>query len=639
MAKIQPLPFPRPISRRSTHTARALVASCGVFLLGSLGAGALAQEAPREKIALDSLTPDTIDERTLDNLVAWARLEGYLQHFNPSEWAWTTNMFAYLRDGFDHVAQARTPEELASVLNRLAQAVAPASMVWVSTDERPPLPYLKSDARGDVSAVIAWRHEGYTPTMSQEGPFFSRRVIYNMSAREALRYGFAPDNAYETDLPGGVRVRVPHTNYVDTFGNTLPNPTPRDRVRRDWPNTWDYRLASERLAAVTFAWGLIQNFHPMIDRETADLDGILRNAMLEALAANDRASTTRVLERLIGSIGDAQGEAWDPESPVPGIPLFDAKVNGDALVVTAVDQSLKGADIAKGDTILAIDGVDTAAALAEARARSGGAADETLDSYAVRTALSGFPASTIELKVRKTGGAVRTVTVRRDRPLFIALDDGKPPIREIAPGIVYVDGARVSDADVFREATLTFSAPGIIFDLRSPYTQLGMTTLGWMTDRDARASDQFIHSPVHPDYNLVQIKQRDTRVTPNPSKLIGKVAFLVGPETRGDAEFAALTMQDFDLGIVIGSNTAGAPGRAAAATLPGGLQIMWTGVESRSVNGTTIFGRGVPPDIEVDSAGIQPGSDNDPAIRHAIEALNDYFDSLDQPSAPSKPAP
>jgi C-terminal processing protease CtpA/Prc len=517
--------------------------------------------------------------------------------------------------------------------------VAPASMVWVSTEERPPLPDLKSGARGDVTAVIAWRHEGYTPTMSQEGPFFSRRVIYNMSAREALRYGFAPDNAYETDLPGGVRVRVPHANFVDTFGSTLPKPTPRDRVRRDWPNTWDYTLASERLAAVSFAWGLIQNFHPMIDRESLDLDGILRAAMLDALAANDRASMTRVLERLLAPFGDAQAEAWDPNAPIPGVPMFDARVKGDTLIVTGVDESLSKAVIATGDEILSIDGVKTAEVLADARARFGAGANRTRDSHAVRTALSGFPGSSIELSVRKPGGAVRTATLRRDRPIFFAINDGKAPIREIAPGIVYVDGGRVTDADVYKEAALTLSAPGIIFDLRSPYTQLGMTTLGWLTDRDARASDQFIHSPVHPDYNIVNVRHRDIRVTPNPSKAIGKVVFLVGPETRGDAEFAALTMQDFDLGFVVGSHTAGSPGRPAAASLPGGLQIQWSGLESRSINGTKIFGRGVPPDVEVTTAKNELGKDTDPALDRAIEVLNEYFDSLDQPSATSKPAP
>jgi C-terminal processing protease CtpA/Prc len=639
MAKTPTLLTHRPISRRSILTARALIASCGVFLVGSLGNAALAQEAPPPKITLDALTPETVDERMLDNLVAWARLGGYLHHFNPSEWAWTTNMMAYLRDGFDPVVQARTPEELASVLDRLAQAVAPASLVWVSTDERPPLPDLKKGARSNVTAVIAWRHEGYTPAMSQEGPFFSRRVIYNMTAREALTYGFAPDNAYETDLPGGVRVRVPHTNFMDTFGNTLPNPTPRDRLRRDWPNTWNYALASERLAAVSFAWGLIQNFHPMIDRESLDVDGILRNAMLDALAANDRASMTSVVERLLAAFGDAQAEAWDPSAPIPGVPQFDALVIDGALMVTGVDQSLAQADIAAGDEILSIDGVKTSEALADARARYGSVLDETRDAHAVRSALSGFPASPIELSIRKPGGAVRSVTLRRDRPIFYAIDDGKEPIREVAPGIVYVDGARVTDADVFKQAALTLSAPGIIFDLRSPYTQLGMTTLGWVASMETRASDQFIHSPMHPDYNLVHVRHRDARVAPNPSQAIGKVVFLVGPETRGDAEFAALTMQDLDLGIVVGSHTAGAPGRPAAAVLPGGLQIQWTGLESRALNGTKIFGRGVPPDIEVATARNELGADTDPALDRAIEALNEYFDSLDQPTPSSTPAP
>lgn len=632
-----PMPIPAPARSRFTLAARALVATCGVFLCAASPSLALAQPAQPDRVDIETLTAETIDERTLDNLVAWARLHGYLAHFNPSEWAWTTNMHAYLRDGFDRVVGARSDDELASALGSLATPVAPAALVWPSDKERPPLPDLRADARAEVGAVIAWRHEGFTPTMNQNGPLFSRRVIYNLVANEALKYGFAPDNAYERELPGGVRVRIPHANYVDKFGNILPRPTPRERVRKDWLNQWEYTSAPERLAAVAYAWGLIQHFHPMIDREEIGWDGALRDALREALGARDRESTNRVVQRLLATIGDAQAEAWDPQTPIPGLPPFNAAVVDGALVVTGVDANAKAPGLARGDEILSIDGVPARDALDDWRARTGAGTDEARDARATIAALAGFPGSAIELEIRKPAGATRKVTLARLRPIFVAIDDGAEPIREIAPGIVYVDGSRASDVDVFENAELVLQAPGVVFDMRSPFTELGMTTLGWLASREGRASEQFIHSPMHPDYEEVNIRQRDTRIMPNPAKAMGRLVFLIGPGTRGDAEFAALTMQDFNLGFVAGTHTSGAPGNPARAVLPGGLEIQWTGLESRSVSGVEIFGRGVPPDVETPLTREALLSGSDPALEAATRMLEDYFDTLAAPASPSSP--
>jgi hypothetical protein len=631
------MPKPAPVHRPYTLAARALAASCGVFLFAPALSPAFAQDARPDRVSVDALSADTIDQRTLDNLLAWARLHGYLTHYNPSEWAWTTNMHAYLRDGFDRVVGARTPDELATALASLATPVAPAALIWPSDEERPALPDLRADARAEVGAVIAWRHDGFTPTMNQNGPLFSRRIIYNLVANEALKYGFAPDNAYERDLPGGVRVRIPHANYVDKFGNILPNPTPRERVRKDWPNQWEYTNASERLAAVAYAWGVIQHFHPMIDREEIAWSDALRDATLEALSARDRDSTTRVVQRLYAKIGDAQAEAWDPRTPIPGLPPITAAVVDGAFFVTGVDANAKDVGVARGDQILSIDGVAAKDALDEWRSRTGAGTNEARDVRAAIAALAGFPGSPIELEIRKPGGAARKVTLARMRPVFMAIDDGNEPIRELAPGIVYVDGSRASDVDVFENAELVLQAPGVIFDMRSPFTDLGMTTLGWLASREGRASEQFIHAPTHPDYEEVNIRQRDTRIMPNPAKALGRLVFLVGPGTRGDAEFATLTMQDFNLGFVAGSHTSGAPGIPARAVLPGGLEVQWTGLESRSVSGVDIFGRGVPPDVETPLTREAIIAGTDPAIDAAIRMLEEYFDTLAAPQTPASP--
>src|SRR5690606_4115318 len=125
---------------------------------------------------------------------------------------------------------------------------------------------------------------------------------------------------------------------------------------------------------------------------------------------------------------------------------IDVQVFGDALVVTRVDSALTQSGVAANDEIRAIDGTPVGEALAEWRARLGGPRDEVRDLRAALGALSGFPGSAISLEVRKPGGATRTVELARSRPIFHAINDGEAPIREIADGIVYVDGGRVSDA-------------------------------------------------------------------------------------------------------------------------------------------------------------------------------------------------
>ena len=101
------MPQPAPSTSRFTLAARALTVSCGVFVAAFVPQPVFAQGAGPDRVSVESLSSETISERTLENLLAWGRLHAFLVHFNPSEWAWTTDMNAYLRDGFDRVARRR----------------------------------------------------------------------------------------------------------------------------------------------------------------------------------------------------------------------------------------------------------------------------------------------------------------------------------------------------------------------------------------------------------------------------------------------------------------------------------------------------------------------------------------------------
>lgn len=624
---------PTGLSRR-THrplrAARAIIASGG-FLL-ALAAPALAQEQRQGApgVSLNALSDDRIDDALLDRLEAWTRLHGYIQFFHPSEWAWTTNMLDVARDGYTAAAAANNPAALAQALERVALPVGPSVQVWPADAPAPERPDMRRGAdREGVSAVIGWRHDGYTSTMQMRGPMFSRRIAVNATGREAIGYGFAPDNPYERTLAGGVRVRVPHALWVDKYGAVLPDPVPRTRLRRDWPNEWSYRDASERLAAIGYAWNLVQHFHPSIDREEVGWDDALREGLRDALLARSRADTLTVVQRMLSRLGDAQAEAWDPALPGPFLPMIEVGVIDGALTVVGVESVVRdNLRIKKGDLITRIDGEPSAAVLARWAERLGAGRPEAAAARGALAALSGPPSTQVVVMVRDSDGREREVTLNRFRPSYLAVDDGSAPIREVSPGIYYVDGSRADDADVFEAGRDLLTAAGVIFDLRSPYTSLGMTTLGWLTDRDGRASEQFIHTPVHPDRTLVDVRKRESRIMANPAKMMGKMVFLTGPATRGDSEFAVLTMLDYNLGVIVGERTAGAPAMAAIGVLPGGLKIAWTGIESRSLSGEEIFGHGVPPNVEAPRTRRSLAAGRDDAIDAAVRTLDEIFEAI-----------
>ena len=535
------------------------------------------------------------------------------------------------RDGYDSAAKATDSAPSPGPLQRLSTPVGPSVQVWPTGSPAPETPDMRRGAHPEgVTAVIGWRHDGYTPVMQMSGPMFSRRFAVNATGRDAINLGFAPDNPYERDLAGGVTVRVPHALWVDKHGNVLPDPAPRTRLRRDWPNTWNYRAAAERLAAVGFAWNLVQQFHPAIDRAEIGWDGALREGLRGALLARSRDETLEVVQRMLAKIGDSQAEAWDPDGTPPFLPMIEAEVVEGVLTVTRVEGVVRtNMGVAPGDQILRIDGEPSEIVVAAWSQRLGGATPEAVAARAAVAALSGPQNSRVTLVVRAPTGRERELTFHRFRPITLAVDDNdRPAIREVSPGVYYVDGSRADDADVFREGRTLLTAPGVIFDLRSPYTSLGMTTLGWLTDRDGRASAQYIHTPVHPDRAMVDVRMRDSRIMANPAKMLGKMVFLTGPATRGDSEFAALTMHDSTPGFLVGARTSGSGAMTAKAVLPGGLEMAWTGIESRSVSGEEVFGVGVPPDVVSRRTRAALIEGRDEAIEAAIRALDLYFDTL-----------
>src|SRR5262245_30250142 len=98
--------------------------------------------------------PRPLEGRGLDNLVAFARLLGYVRHFHPSDQAAGADWDRLAVEGVRAVESARGPEELARRLQEFARPVAPTVRVFPS-GVVPPLPEgLAAPPKGEGIRVV-----------------------------------------------------------------------------------------------------------------------------------------------------------------------------------------------------------------------------------------------------------------------------------------------------------------------------------------------------------------------------------------------------------------------------------------------------------------------------------------------------
>ena len=209
--------------------------------------------------ATDWQTPAPLEGRALDNLVAFARLLGYVRFFHPSDQAEHVDWDAFAIGGTRYVEAAPDASELARRLEALFRPLAPTVAVFAEGAELPTHPALLAPGTGEAE-VVAWRHRGLG--LADSLVYESRRV------REPVRETNLPDGwrnpaePFQARLGGGVECRVPLTLYADAAG-TLPRADAAlagERLPRGFAESVDDR--STRLAAVVLAWNGFQHCYP-----------------------------------------------------------------------------------------------------------------------------------------------------------------------------------------------------------------------------------------------------------------------------------------------------------------------------------------------------------------------------------------
>jgi hypothetical protein len=578
---------------------------CALLLLAAVVPPAAATDGPKGG---DGPTRPLTD-RGRDNLVAFARLLGFVRHFHPSDEVMAADWLGVAVEGAARVEGAESPADLARRLSEVFAPLAPTLAVYPTADGPPP-----AAAASKGERLLARRHLSVPARDAPDGV----GTRFDLKAAKPSPLPTVdkidppdPERPFIADLGGSVSCRMPLVVVADAE-HTLPQgaaPRPKPVAPAGGPDR------ATRLAGVVLLWNEAQHFYPYFDVVKTDWPAVLPAALAAAAEAGDDATYLPVLRRLLSALRDGHAAVMPRNPTLPSYPPLRWDWIEDRLAVVRVAD---GVAARPGDVVVKIDGVPAATALERWDAPAPGATPGFRRRMAMTGLAAGPADSALTLVLRGPDGAEREVTVRRALAFaaFRALgsEPRAAPVCEIRPGVWYVD----LDADKPKEFDAALpkiaAAKGVVFDLRG-YPQLGQSLtapLDYLCDKPVPAPPVLLPVVQYPDrQQMTFVVGRSLTFTPKEPRITGKVAFLTDARAISAAETFLASVQHHKLGTVFGSPTAGTNGNVRFVRLPGGYLAQFTGLKVTNYDGSAFHGRGVRPDVPVARTlrGVSEGRD------------------------------
>jgi hypothetical protein len=568
--------------------------------LTSVGDSADVCEPPRE-----------LEGRGLRNLVAYARLLGYVAFFHPSDevkgidWMRFTPKLAVIEAASDDA-------ELVQRLQAFFAPVAPTVQVFATDAPPPKHPALALPSSADQRRLTRWRHVGFGH--DDRSPIYSRRRDKQTLQDGKPREGWSwPEATYDAELVPGVSCRVPLCLWSDKQG-TLPH-VPKGAALFDQAPFQSGNDRATRISDVIFCWNVFQHFYPYFDVVEVDWPKELEKALASAATDAGEAAFADTLRRLVAALRDGHGSVQVGfESGTFFVPPIEPTWVGDQLVVLGAAED---SGVHAGDVILSIDGVAVADAWKKILPLVAASTPQFARHKALPEFIRGGPGNTV-LELQCVDGTKHAVTLERQAKMFHARK--REVFCELEPGIFYFNLGRGEDKDFEAALPKLAEAKGIVYDLRG-YPRIWMAPLAHLITEPIESQQWLVPTPRHPDRKDMTFAKSSWTVQPIEPRFAAKVAFLTDGRAISAAETYMGIVEFYDLGTIVGEPTAGTNGNVNPFTLPGGYTISWTGMKVLRQDGARHHGVGVQPDVPCSRtiAGIAAGRDEQ--LEKALEIV------------------
>lgn len=594
----------------------------GVMAIGgaTVDVDALSLEVlgPAEKPSGAEASQAAMSPRELDNAVAATPLLGHLWFFHPSKAA--VRLRAWDRFAVALMAAAQPATSADELVRRLREVCAPLAVgvqIWTGGPEQaPPLPEQPREG-----TLWSWQHNG-AGRVAQTGSIYT-----STTKKTAATWPLAPD-AWAAcftmlDLGGGACARVPVRVPVN---DDSPAAVDAAWAAADAPRL-SLEQRSTRLATVAMAWSVFEHFYPYFDVVDVDWAAALPKTLAAAATAPDAAAFTQELSAMVALLRDGHGYVGGSSSDHGALPVH-VMFAGDELVV--VGRSAPARDqIDIGDVITAIDGKPVSEHYREVT-RTISASTEGFRRHRAATSLMTELrlADPTRLDVRGADGKVRTVSVPRAKSL--PRNETKPrpaQASELASGIVYFNLDQAENDALEKALPTLAAAKGLVFDLRGYPGSAGSKLMEYLITEKAQSAHWIVPQVTEPGRDKVTWRESGRwQMSPKKPHIGGKVAFLTDGRAISYAESVMGIVEAYELGAIVGSNTAGTNGNVNPFTLPGRIQVSWTGMRVLKHDRSRHHGVGIAPTVPVvpTPAGIAAGRDE--VLEKAVAWLQQEID-------------
>ncbi len=549
---------------------------------------------------------DAVEGQTVNNLMVFARLYGYIRFFHPSDQAIEADWDQIAINGVHWVYDAQTPLELSERLETFFQPIAPTIRVFPH-GEQPFTPDIVLPPNGLTNAqIIMWEHHSLPSDVVEE---YKSILLQSAITDETLPANFHdPRQPFQAELGSGVEAAIPLALFVTADG-TYPATT---SAMSEKPAT--SALSDElarRLASVIISWNTMQHFYPYFDVVDTNWLEVLPEALARTLTDPDEAAYFDTLRWLIAQLDDGHGAVLSRTvalpSEVPPVALTWAE---DQVVVLYVKD--EAAELLQpGSIILTIDGQSAIERLAEAEELISAATIQFRRYLALPRLLAGSAGSQITLEVQTPDGRIQSATLTRDRS-YRAIKVPRPEmVTELEPGIFYIDLDRVTDSDIWPLLPQLEAAQGIIFDMRGNKNIVSIALLSHLT-REPMTSMQFLVPIItNPDRINMNFERDIASLEPVEPYLSAKIVFLTDGSAFSFEETWLNYVKVYQLAEIVGEPTGGTNGAHNSIEIPGWYTIYWTGTRALNQDGSQFHGVGVQPTVPVSRtiAGIAAGRD------------------------------
>ncbi len=535
-----------------------------------------------------TLASNQAKDRRVENIVVFSKLYGCIKYFYPGIKQGELYWQQFAMAGISKVINAQTDEELVDSLRKAFQMIPEMQF---TRDRKPvavsPLVY------SNKQKVIFWKHAGYKGLSANPdaAKMFSSNIVKK------------PLSKLPHYLTGKEIVTVPlGTSGWASFPIVLaakgPNPISQNSPFPDKADS-----ITRQVASLIICWNELLHFHPYI----SPLDLWTENLRGSLSVLFDGDGYQNALIRMVSQLGDAHGAIYERNTPIQSIaaiPPLTALWIENQLVVTAFDSSL---DIRLGDAIIKIDGVDAGAYIDSVGQYILAVATPTARKrFASYYCLSGREGSFIKLDIRKPNGNEYSLTLKRTSSPPINFPVRKPSkgsVYELESNMFYINLCALTKADFEPMISKLAAAKGILLDLRcypkEPYTALAV--LRHFTGKELISTKRIL--PIYygprflgyvPDTSTVNFTWSFSPKSPTFSC---PMVCMTGSGAQSYAETIIGLIKKYNLGTIVGDNTAGTDGVVNFIELPNSYTVRYTALDVRWNDGSVFYGIGITPDV------------------------------------------